>query len=136
MSGDSGELGREELAWLFASLCGLYRVPFDAALLQSAHPPPLTRATLHEAARALGFRTGLVPSAGLDWQRLPLPALAFLAPGADAAAPPPSGAAGEGGREAPTARPVPILILKTDGARLLFLRFGQGSPETLPVAEV
>ncbi|MBP6037653.1 MAG: hypothetical protein KA603_16135, partial [Azonexus sp.] len=126
MSGDSGELGREELAWLLASLCGLYRVPFDAALLQSAHPPPLTRATLHEAARALGFRTGLVPSAGLDWQRLPLPALAFLAPGA----------AGEGGREAPTARPVPILILKTDGARLLFLRFGQGSPETLPVAEV
>ena len=136
MSGDSAEISREALAWLFASLCGLYRVPFDAALLQSAHPPPLTRATLHEAARALGFRTGLVPSAGLDWQRLPLPALAFLAPGPDDAASPPSEAADEDGRNAPAAGPVPILILKTDGARLLFLRFGQGSPETLPVAEV
>ena len=124
--GDSAEIARDELLWLLGSLCALRRIPFDPALVASQFPPPLTRVTLHEAARALGFKTGSVALAGIDWQRLPLPAVAFLQPPADAAAP---------GAEAPVPRAVPLLILKTDGHKLLFFRAGSQTPETLAVED-
>ena len=71
-------LQRDALHWLLGSLCGVFRVPFDLKLIDQNHPPPTTRATFHEAARALGFKTGECAVAGLDWAKLPLPAIAFL----------------------------------------------------------
>ena len=47
-----------DLLWLLGSLCRIGRRPFDAALVSQEFPPPITTVTLHEAARALGFRTG------------------------------------------------------------------------------
>jgi hypothetical protein len=68
----------EDVIWLLGSLSALYRLPFEAGLIEQEFPPPYTLATLHEAARALGFRTGVVAQADVDWQKLPLPAIAFL----------------------------------------------------------
>lgn len=45
-----------DLAWAFASLCGLLRVPFDARLFLQQFPPPASVATLKQAAAALGLR--------------------------------------------------------------------------------
>lgn len=53
-----GELKRDEALWLLGSLCGLFRIPFDASLIAQNFPPPYTLLTLHDAARALGIQTG------------------------------------------------------------------------------
>ena len=46
-----------DLAWAFASLCNLLRVPFDARLFLQRFPPPASVATLSLAAAALGLRS-------------------------------------------------------------------------------
>ena len=46
-----------DLAWAFASLCNVLRVPFDARLFLQRFPPPATVATLSLAAAALGLRS-------------------------------------------------------------------------------
>ena len=66
--------------WLLGSLCNLFRIPFDAALVASQFPPPYSLVTFHEVARALGFRTGIQPLTGTDWDRVPFPCIAFLQP--------------------------------------------------------
>ncbi len=63
---------------MLGSLCNLYRQPFAPELVSQQFPPPHHTGTFHEAARTLGFKTGTVSLAGIDWQRLPLPAIAFL----------------------------------------------------------
>jgi len=70
-------LGYQELLWLLGSLCNLYRVPFNPQLIEQEFPPPYSLATFHEAAQALGFKTGqgVYPA---EWQKLPLPAITFL----------------------------------------------------------
>jgi subfamily B ATP-binding cassette protein HlyB/CyaB len=116
-----GGLGYQEVLWLLGSLCSLYRIPFDPKLVEQDFPPPHSLATFHEAARALGFKTGhsLHPT---DWQKLPLPAIAFLraVPETSAADAVPS---------------IPVLILKTDGHKLLYFRAGSQAPETITVDE-
>lgn len=113
---------REEVLWALGSLCGLYRLPFDSALVAQQFPPPYTVGTFHESARALGLKTGSCAIAGLDWQQLPLPAIALVrpAPAAPDAAP---------------ALPHLILILKTDGKVLSYCRAGSQAPESISVAE-
>jgi subfamily B ATP-binding cassette protein HlyB/CyaB len=74
------EVGHQEVIWLLGSLSGLYRLPFDAALVSQEFPPPYSIATFHEAARSLGLKTGSVGIEQIDWQKLPLPAIAFLRP--------------------------------------------------------
>lgn len=80
MEASEGVQGYQEVLWLLGSLSSLYRLPFDAKLVAQDFPPPHSRATFHEAARALGFKTGhrALPD---DWQTLPLPAIAFLRAG-------------------------------------------------------
>jgi len=107
------EFDRQVLPWLLGSLCTLFRQPFDAALLEQAFPPPHSTETLHAAARSLGFRTGTAAHPA-DWRHLPLPAIAFLKDD-DAE--------------------IPLLILKTDGSKLLYFRCGSQTPETLAVEE-
>ena len=53
-----GEVRREDLLWLLGSLCGLFCIPFDAPLIAQDSPPPSILIILHEAARALGIKTG------------------------------------------------------------------------------
>ncbi|MDR0777355.1 MAG: peptidase domain-containing ABC transporter [Azonexus sp.] len=110
-------LAYRDLLWLLGSLCSFYRIPFDPKLIEQEFPPPHDLATLHEAARRLGYKTG-GSTQPADWQKLPLPAIAFLR------APP----------EVETRESVPclpILILKTDGQKLLYFRAGAPAPQTL-----
>ena len=125
------ELKHEEVLWLLGSLCGVFRIPFDATLLTQACPPPITLATLHEAARSLGLKTGRCRTGGVDWPRLPLPAIALLKPVAVAAS-------DELPNAAPAASPTlcPILLLKASAEQILYFRPGSQSAETLPVGEV
>jgi ATP-binding cassette, subfamily B, bacterial HlyB/CyaB len=109
---------REEVLWALGSICSLYRLPFDSALVAQQFPPPYSIGTFHEAARSLGLKTGTCPIAGLDWQSLPLPAIAFLAPD-------------EGSEEPPAA----LLILKTDGNVLSVFRAGAQVPESITADE-
>jgi subfamily B ATP-binding cassette protein HlyB/CyaB len=111
----------EALLWLLGSLCSLYRIPFDPKLVEQDFPPPYSLTTLHEAARRLGFKTGNTTQP-TDWQKLPLPAIAFLRamPEADTQADSPA---------------IPVLILKTDGHKLLYFRAGAQTPDTLSVDE-
>jgi subfamily B ATP-binding cassette protein HlyB/CyaB len=117
-------VGQHEVLWLLGSLSGFYRLPFDATLIAQQYPPPYTIATLHEAARSLGLKTGEVSIIGLSWQKLPLPAIAFLrpVPAAEASVEqtPPS---------------LPVLILKSDGQKLLYFRAGSSTPEYIDIAE-
>ena len=80
MQTSEGGLKSQEVLWLIGSLCSLYRIPFDPSLVEQEFPPPHTLDTFHEAARALGFKTGTCTTAIPDWQKLPLPAIAFLRP--------------------------------------------------------
>ena len=85
-------------------------------------PPPHQRASFHQAAQALGIKTGVRNLAGFDRLKLPLPAIAFLrsepshADDASAAA------------ESPA---TPILVLKCEGDSLVYFRPGSHAPETL-----
>ena len=142
--------------WLWGSLCNLYRIPFDAALVASQFPPPFTLATFHEAARALGFKTGSRPLPSDGWTKLPFPCIAFLkpqgqnetnhteaSPGEHQVIPfpahpeklPPSQAEQDETPEPASEIPIPVLIVKTDGQQLLYFRTGSQAPETLSIAD-
>lgn len=41
-----GELKRDEALWLLGSLCGLFRIPFDASLIAQSYPPPFFLAVM------------------------------------------------------------------------------------------
>jgi subfamily B ATP-binding cassette protein HlyB/CyaB len=150
------------LLWLLGSLCQIGRVPFDPALISQEYPPPLTTVTLHEAARALGFRTGehhadaaVLPGLTFGSGVTPasralactetqgrFPAIAFLHPVPHVAprgtgAPTQLHVVREGEQtefpEPPCARPA--LILRADANQFLFISAGSDQPETLPLAE-
>jgi subfamily B ATP-binding cassette protein HlyB/CyaB len=110
---------REEVLWALGSLCGLYRIPFDSALVAQQFPPPYNLGSFHEMARTLGIRSGSCELDKVEWQQLPLPAVAFLRP------------------EQPDsdAAPAAVLVLKTDGKVLSFFRAGTDTPESITVEE-
>ncbi len=154
-----------DLLWLLGSLCQIGRVPFDPDLIAQEFPPPHSTATLHEAARALGFRTGERRIAAADLPGLAFgsgitpasrasaftetlarfPCIAFLhaAPAAEPAPPAPmqlhvvrEGEADETPAALPAEPPLrPALLISADERQLLFFRAGSQQPETLPLAE-
>jgi subfamily B ATP-binding cassette protein HlyB/CyaB len=130
------ELKSEELLWLLGSLSQLFRLPFDAALIAQQFPPPCTLAAFHEAARSLGFKTGACPLAGLDWQKLPLPAIAFQRQEPMTPAASPENIASNSSASTDSSPSVPLLILKADTQKLLCIRAGSPTPEILPVEEL
>jgi subfamily B ATP-binding cassette protein HlyB/CyaB len=121
MQASEGGLADQCVLWLLGSLCSLYRLPFDPKLVEQDFPPPHDLATFHEAARALGFKTGHSAHPA-DWQKLPLPAIAFLR------------AIPETTSDEAVAT-IPVLILKTDGHKLLYFRAGSQAPETITAEE-
>ena len=137
------EVNCEEVLWLLGSLSALFRIPFDAALMAQAHPPPHTVATLHEAARAIGLRTSTCGVTRLGRTGLPLPAVAFLRP-VTAARPdrepvsepeaPQANAAAAGERSLPPA-PGAVLIVAADADKLVYFRAGSQAPQTLRTAD-
>ena len=135
---EGARLAEGDLLWLLGSLCQIARQPFDPALVSQEFPPPITSATLHEAARALGFRTGERNVNAAVLPGLTFPCIAFLRQ-----APHPPGAPtqlhvvreGET-EESPEPEPVrPALILRADANQFLYFRAGSEQPETLPLAE-
>jgi subfamily B ATP-binding cassette protein HlyB/CyaB len=152
------ETRAEDCFWLLGSLSNLYRIPFDAALVASQFPPPYTRTTFHEAARALGFKTGTRPLPSNGWDKHPFPCIAFLKPQSQSKAPsdvdvssddhqvipfpahmkeslPPSAMADET-PEAAAEILTPILIVKTDGHKLLYFRSGTQVPQTINITDL
>ena len=150
------ELKHQDLLWLLGSLSGFYRLPFDAALVAQEFPPPYTHVTLHEAARELGLKTGSASLREINWQTLPLPAIAFLRPVPVLAAPVDEAATAEAAEvllgnnstdlsseaandttatESVRLPATPILILKSDGSKLLYFRAGSQAPETISTEE-
>lgn len=121
MQTSQGDLGYQDLLWLLGSLCNLYRIPFDPKLIEQEFPPPHNLATFHEAARALGFKTGQGTHPA-EWQALPLPAIAFLRAIPEM-------------ESQPGVKALPVLILKTDGHKLLYFRAGSQTPETITADE-
>jgi subfamily B ATP-binding cassette protein HlyB/CyaB len=125
-----GEVRREDILWILGSLCGAFRIPFDATLIAQNFPPPCTLASLHDAARALGIRTGNCTLTNIDWHKLPLPAIAF------------ESAISLRDGETPNAKEVPadvealspLLIVKALAGQLLYFRPGSQSPQTMDVA--
>lgn len=137
----------EDLLWLLGSLCQIGRLPFDAALVAQEFPPPHSIVTLHEAARALGFKTGERRVDAAVVPGLTFPCIAFLraAPVAEPAPATPTQLhvvrEGEDAAEltetAPAEEPPlrPALLIRADDRQLLFFRAGSQQPETLPLAE-
>ena len=115
----------DELLWLLGSLCALYRTPFDAKLIERDFPPPHNLASLHEAARALDFKTGDVHHPA-DWEKFPYPAIAFLPEVCETKT--------DGASQA-SERRIPVLLLKGDANKLLYLRADTTVPETITVIE-
>ncbi|MDD5330164.1 MAG: ABC transporter transmembrane domain-containing protein [Sulfuricella sp.] len=109
------EVRSEDCLWLLGSLCSLHRIPFDAALVASRFPPSYTLATFHEAARALGFKTGARPLPQAGWDKQPFPCIVFLRESEPATcSPSPSQGEGRGeGKNAtlPTASPTDADII-------------------------
>lgn len=66
-----------DLAWAFASLCGLLRVPFDSRLFLQQFPPPASIATLTHAATALGLQLSARSGALRMGARLAAPLIAL-----------------------------------------------------------
>jgi subfamily B ATP-binding cassette protein HlyB/CyaB len=102
-----------DFVWLVGSLCQLSRVPFDPQLLVQRFPPPYSVRHLHEAAKALGFRTGdhVMNGAALDGVRFPC--VGFVK--------------GDS--------PRPAILVKADRERLLYFAAGSQAPTVLPLAE-
>lgn len=143
------ELGRDDWLWLLGSLCRLSRVPFDANLLAQQFPPPYGLLTLREAAHALGFRTGERTASQKDLATLAFPCVGLVKPTSQPTC------ANDGPAEAPDApaeqlvtRPhlhlvrsesetsgeeslQPAILLHFDGERLLFMRAGSTTAETV-----
>ena len=143
-------LRTDDALWLLGSLCSLKRIPFDPALIAQHFPPPITRASLHEAARALGFQTGSRPIRNLrDGEHL-LPAIAFLrdpppetAPSApadpahtaSAMAADCSSSSGDPPPQAPRPPASAILIVGLSEEHILYFRPGQQTAESLTRSE-
>jgi subfamily B ATP-binding cassette protein HlyB/CyaB len=140
-----GDFRHDEILWVLGSLCGLFRIPFDATLIAQDFPPPFTLVSVHEAARALGIRTGRGLVSQLGRQSFPLPAIAFERSVQADADPPVS--EGEGSQvvtgapvpEPPEPSPSPpltvLLLVKVSTDTLLYFRPGSQIPETMPLSE-
>jgi len=148
MAADS-PMRTDDMLWLLGSLCRIGRVPFDAALVAQRFPPPNDRATLREAAHALGFKTGQLATAKADPAILPLPCIGFTR--CDDAAPrDPAGRRGhlhliEAGSSnraepasseeagTPTGDIRPALLLRIEEQRLVYFCAGSEAPQSIDV---
>jgi subfamily B ATP-binding cassette protein HlyB/CyaB len=116
-------IGTEQFAWLLGSLCRFNNRAFDAELALQQFPAPHSLSVLLEAARALGFKSGLSELRAGNGRTLPLPCVGFLRADGD-----PQGN--------PQGAPVPALIARQDGARVLYFEAGSEVPRVRPVEDL
>jgi len=109
---DTGAVASAHFVWVLGALCRLHRRPFDAALTLQQLPPPYSRASLIEGARALGLKAAEFTLSIEKARELPLPLVAFL-------------------KDSQT----PALILKHDGERFLYVVAGSEIPNARGAAE-
>ena len=150
------ELDRDHWLWLLGSFCRLSRVPFHAELVLQQFPPPHSSVTLREAAHALGFKTAERPLTS-DLATLGFPCLGFLkshngSPEAASRHPQPDTREGSHvfdqsearsrlhlvGGSADAMKPAeaqPALLLYFDGGKLLYIRAGSDSTESVNAAD-
>jgi len=152
-------LYRDAFVWALATLCGLHRIPFDAALLLRRFPPPYDVEGLQHAAQQYGFKVSLQAIPVHEIHAAALPCFALLNPKAvltpsvsDLAeitpvAEPQAGTpeiqvSSESSQLDPTLdEPTaavefqPVLILKTDSERVLLIGAGDTAPKTIPLSE-
>ena len=127
-----------DLLWLLGSLCQIGRIPFDATLAAQEFPPPHSTVTLHQAARALGFRTGERSVTAAVLPELTFPCIAFLHQIPHAVGAPTQLHVVREGEADEMAEPEPArpaLLLRADANQFLFFCAGVEQPETLPLAE-
>ena len=122
------EVTKDDWLWLIGSLAQVHGIAFDTALLQRDFPPPLDGAALIRAGRACGLQISPHTVRTARLAALPVPCVAWLATPAEAPA-----YADEGERAAPARKPV--LILRVDAERLLYLEAGSDAPHTLALGE-
>ena len=103
-----------DLFWAIGSLCNLHRLPFDAALLARAYPPPHTLGTLIEALRAIGCVAELAARRADQLASLPMPCIVVIAS--------PAGVA-----DALT-EVRPALVVRADAERVLYFAAGANTP--------
>jgi ATP-binding cassette, subfamily B, bacterial HlyB/CyaB len=122
----ASNIGAADVQWLLASLCQLHHIPLDAELLCRQCPPPHDMAQLLKAMDGLGLKTQLARLGGGSFKRLSLPFIAFEK--ADVSS---------GGTLSEThpALVTLVLIIESDGERVLFFPSGSDKPQTLPVPE-
>ena len=131
-------LSQQDMLWLAGSLCQLHRIPFDARLLLGQCPPPHTLAQLIGALGEMGL--ALKP-ARLDARTLAGTQLPFIAfeKTADAVPAPAHAQEGDSHADAETAAHPTlvtlVLIIQSDGERVLFFPAGSNQPQTLPFDE-
>ena len=106
----------EAFVWALESLCRLHRVPFDAELVLKQFPPPYDLPTLLRAAHACGLKAGLAGTQGDALEHLPMPCLGFVRTAESANDPSPS---------------TPVLLVRADRERLLYLLAGEEAPRTM-----
>ena len=100
---------RNDFIWLVGSLCQINRIPFDPQLLLQRFPSPHSVRQLLEAMQTLGFSTGdyVLKAGGLNGVRFPCIGFQKSDP------------------------PRPALLVKSDGARLLYFAAGSQTPATV-----
>ncbi len=111
---------------MIGSLCQIFRMPFDAALVAQQYPPPHSATTFIDAATGLGFKVGRFDAAGHDLTKLAFPLVvqcrvSAVQPAADAST--------------PLAPARLALIIRADDQRLLYFSAGSNTAETMPVAD-
>lgn len=126
-------LRQRDLVWAAGSLCNLHRLPFDAALVQRACPPPCTGEQLVDVLAALGLRAARHRVEPAACAGLPLPAIVFLEPdivdGPDVA-----GRRADEHVHGDHVHGIALLV-KADTTRVLYFRAGGNAPSTMPLAE-
>jgi len=113
-------IATDHFVWLLGSLCRLNRSAFDADLVLQQFPAPHSLSRLLEAARALGFRSGLAELSDAALEDAPLPFVAFARDAAENSA---TGA-------------TPALVVKRDGTRLVYFEAGTEAPRVRRIADL
>ena len=73
-------MAAETCIWGLQGICQLHRIPFAPGLILQQFPPPYSLLSLHQAATALGLRSGLRDALVTELPDLPVPFVALLKP--------------------------------------------------------
>ena len=136
------KIAHDDFLWLLRSLGTLFRVDIDPQRVAAAFPPPSSIATLNEAASALGLTMQSGDAGSADWLRVTLPAVAFVREPRASIVEPKTGSdddrschpeASGSTTDGPPLRA--LLIVRTDGERLLYFRSDASSSLTMAASD-